>query len=164
MIFVPKKEKAIIWNYDDINHTIHIFYPLNDNCKLKIIWYGKNNEKFQTYNICIKEIYIKSKDKLNVENIKILNCMFPGCQCYPELRYNKIIDKWFCMCSSSMICTKDDDEDELEHPDINTHFKNNTLTEENGFFNNPIKALLDWNKNRALDIIEICNNINLEND
>ena len=56
-----------------------------------------------------------------------------------------------------MICTKDDDEDELKHPDISKCIENNTLNEEYGFFEEPVKALLNWNKNRAMEMIDIYN-------
>jgi hypothetical protein len=151
MIFVPKKENAILWN-DNLKDIIFIIYPINDNVKLHIEWLKINN-KFETYSINIKEISIKI-DEYNWDNIIILNCNFVGCQCSPELRYNKIINKWFCFCSSSMICTKDDENDELEYPIIEKCIKNNTLNEENGFFDNPIDALLYWNKQRALEIID----------
>ena len=145
MIFVPEKEKCIIWN-DTPDEFIYILYEYNKDIKISFKWIkNKDNDPFY---IQLEGLTI-FKDVFDRHSLRVLNCVEPACECQPQLRYNKIINKWFCMCASSMICTKNDDKDELEHPDISKHFKENTLNEENGYFDNPVDAILNWNKSIA---------------
>ena len=82
----------------------------------------------------------------------VLKCSLNACNSYPQLRYNKIINKWYCVCSSSTICTKNTDEDELET--ILKKYEDNGY-DDNKFAKNPIEAIFLWNKNVANDYNEI---------
>ena len=82
----------------------------------------------------------------------VLKCSLNACNSYPQLRYNKIINKWYCVCSSSTICTKNTDEDELKT--ILKKYEDNGY-DYNKFAKNPIEAIFLWNKNVANDYNEI---------
>ena len=139
MIFVPQKEKCSLWNQSD--NDIFIVYNYNDAIKICFYW-KKYKGKFEPFSLEIKSIEIESI-KLN-----IFNCTQPSCQAYPQLRYNDIMKKWYVCCPSSMICTKDNDESEIEL------FKCIELIEKNGFYDDPINAILHWQK-------QINNNTNI---
>lgn len=54
-----------------------------------------------------------------------------------------------CECSSSLICTKDDDKDEIEYPLIKNYIDRNEvemLNDENRYFDDMLYALMYWNK------------------
>lgn len=66
------------------------------------------------------------------------------------MRYNAIIDKWFCTCASSAICTKNNDKDEIEG-DMLKHL-NGDYSE---LSNTPFEAIIQWNLNVSRTIKEI---------
>lgn len=148
MIFVPEKEKCSLWN-NGLDEFIYIVYDYNHDIKISFKWMQK--EKNDPFYIQLDELTVYKENGFDGHTIKILNCVEIGCQASPQLRYNNIIKKWFVTCPSSMICTKNDDNDELEI------FVNTKFTEENGFFDNPVNAILDWNKNIALFYIDESN-------
>ena len=82
----------------------------------------------------------------------VLKCSLNACNSYPQLRYNKIINKRYSVCSSSTICTKNTDEDELKT--ILKKYEDNGY-DYNKFAKNPIEAIFLWNKNVANDYNEI---------
>lgn len=43
-------------------------------------------------------------------------------------------------------CTKNNDQDELEHPTIQNDILKNQINESKGYFDKQIKAILYWNK------------------
>ena len=148
MIFVPEKEKCLIWN-DKLEDEIFMIYQFNDNVKINFRWYKYQNDVYDPFYLGLEEICIQ---KSTFENIvmPIFKCLEPACEASPQLRYNRIIKKWFVTCPSSMICTKDNDQDELEL------FKNKKFTEDEGFYSNPVLAILAWNNNIATWIVENC--------
>lgn len=91
-------------------------------------------------------IYVKDNDPFyfhvySVNGLLIYPCAF--CNDDPQLRYNKIIDKWYVNCSAEALCTENNDGDELK-----TLIENRIYDEEHGFFENPVKAILNWNINQ----------------
>lgn len=142
MIFIPEKEKCIIWN--DMPEAVYILYEYNKSIQFQYIWHKDEKKELKPYKLELTQ-FIFMKDSLgNLQTLPVLNCI--DCQCSPELRYNNIIKKWFCICSSSLICTKNDDKDELNHPWIKSALENDSLNEENGFFDHAIEAIIYWNQ------------------
>jgi hypothetical protein len=146
MIFIPKRDECELWcTYKDM---IYVIYPYNDKIKIHFTWTKSQDETYETYNFHPSEIYFYDESG-NTEIFPIFNCTYSPCKCMPELRYNSIIKKWFCECSSSLICTKDDDKDELEYPPIKNYIDRNEvemLNDENGYFDDMFHALMYWNK------------------
>lgn len=92
-------------------------------------------------------IFNKDSFYLTVESIlnePVLPCSLNACGCQPQLRFNKIINKWYCNCQSSAICTKNNDESEIDTL-IKFSVNNNMINKKNGFCDNPIEAVLMWN-------------------
>ena len=148
MIFIPEKENCITWNETEDGIYILYFVDGNDNRELPIqfIWSKtpKMNEKDEVYyEMDYDPFYLSVIECMRDE---VLNCPLNACSAKPQLRYNKIINKWFCNCPSSAICTKNDDQDE-----INSNLINGDLTEERGYCDSPIEAILKWNENCAKD-------------
>lgn len=137
MIYIPNNNVNHIKNTDSFDILIWIY----DNHQIIFKWcrspkYNKQNDSIS---------YIKDYDPfyLNIsklDNIDIHQC---ECSCFPQLRYNDIIKKFYCNCSSSAICTKNNDEDELK--ELLQFVKD--YNELNGFFNNPIDAITFWQNN-----------------
>ena len=50
------------------------------------------------------------------------------------------------MCSSSLVCTKNNDKSELELYSIKKALENNSLNETNGFFDDALGAVVYWNR------------------
>ena len=148
MIFVPEKEKCLIWN-DKLKNEIFIIYQFNDRVRINFRWHKCQNDVYDPFYLCLEEIRIQESTFENVI-MPVFKCLEPACEASPQLRYNRLIKKWFVACPSSMICTKDDDQDELEL------FKNKKFTEDEGFYNNPVLAILAWNNSIATCIVENC--------
>jgi len=146
MIFVPKKEECITWNeLDDYIYINWRYYPTDEsNNMISFKWYKSSQTKDFSDPFCIEVV--------RVLNQYVLPCSLNACECQPQLRYNNIIKKWFCNCASSAVCTKNDDQDEIDEL---LGYAKGEYTEEKGFFDNPIKAILYWNVNTAEDYIKI---------
>ena len=139
MIFIPTKDIDLIEREYD-SDILHWYY--NKNYIITFQW-----RRTPKYNQETQEItYIKDKDPFylrlkEINGEEILKCSLNACQCSPQLRYNKIINKWYCNCPSSAICTKDNDQDELDE----MLFLIKEYTKEKGFYDNPIEAIINWN-------------------
>lgn len=149
MIFIPKKECCLVWN--ETEDGIHIIYYIDGNNTrefgIKFLWSKspKMNEKNEVYyEMDFDPFYISVIKCMNDE---VLNCPLNACSAKPQLRYNKIINKWYCNCPSSALCTKNDDQDELDEMFSLTK----EFTEKRGFCDSPIEAILKWNENCAKD-------------
>lgn len=75
----------------------------------------------------------------------VLPCSEIACQCNPQLRYNSIAGKFFMVCPSSLICTEDNDQAELEF------IKENSCE----LFDDALDAIIEWNISEAMTHIEI---------
>ena len=139
MIFIPEKEKCTIWNETEDGIYIVYFVDGNDNRELPIEFLWSKTPKMNEMNY--DPFYLSV---IECMRDKVLNCH--SCSAKPQLRYNKIINKWFCNCPSSALCTKNDDQDE-----INSNLIKGNLTEERGYCDSPIEAILKWNENCAKD-------------
>lgn len=149
MIFVPEKEKCLLWN-DKLDDRIFIIYQYDENLTINFQWYKDNNEKLDPFYLAIEEIKYVNNLSMTVV-LPVFKCLEPACQASAQLRYNDIIKKWFVTCPSSMICTKNDDQDELEL------FKNmKTFNESAGFYDDLVNAILGWNDSIAKDIHNQC--------
>lgn len=149
MIWIPKKEECSVWHETENGVYILYFVDGDDNRELPIrfLWEKtpKMNEKDEVYyEMDYDPFYISVIECMNDE---VLNCPLNACSAKPQLRYNKIINKWYCNCPSSAICTKNDDQEELNEMLSLTK----EYTEENGFCDSPIEAILKWNENCAKD-------------
>ena len=115
MIFVPKKEDCLVWNETEDGIYILYFVDGNDKRELPIqfLWSKtpKMNEKDEVYYEMDYDPFYLTVEQCMHE--MVLDCPLSACSGKPQLRYNKIIDKWYCNCPSSAICTKNNDEDEL---------------------------------------------------
>ena len=138
MIFVPEKENSIVWNETDVG--IFIFYQYKELGTISFKW-GKSPETSDYSD----PFYIEVTE---VNNEPVLACSLNACSCQPQLRYNDIIKKWYCNCSSSAICTKNEDQDEIDEL---LFWAKGEYTEEKGFFDDPIGAILCWNVQTAED-------------
>lgn len=147
MIFIPEKEKCALWN--ELEDLRFIIYDYDKNTKIMFKWY-KHENKYDPFYLEVYAIQVV-KNTFDTTYLKSLECNC--CEAQPQLRYNDIIKKWYCICPSSMICTKNTDEDELKL------WENNILDEEHGYYDNPIKAIFHWNKIIAESIIHQCENI-----
>lgn len=141
MIFIPIENIRTKWDLEK-GKSKYIIWTYNEFVEIHFINYI--NDKFNSY---VKEVHTVEDDKLSTSvRFEILKCPELACQAKPQLRYNAIIKKYFCECPSSMICTKDNDEAEIEF------FKETNVSnfsEENGFFDDPLKAILFWQKTIA---------------
>lgn len=153
MIFVPKKEDCAIWNETD--KGVFIFYCVDGNEEMELpieFFWGKTpklNENEETvYEMDYDPFYLSVETCMR-ENV--LECSLLACGAKPQLRYNKIIDKWFCCCPSSAICTKNNDQSEMDELLSTQKF----FDYEHGFCNNPIEAILKWNEICANDYVHI---------
>ena len=134
MIFIPPEDQIEIMNKTDEFEMIKWMY--NDNM---ILFEWTNEPQSHKKHI---PFYLHP---IQIGRENVLTCPESACQCYPQLRYNKIIDKWFCNCTSSAICTKDDDDqDELDELCVFDK-RRNSFDEQHGYCNDPIKAILLWN-------------------
>jgi len=142
MIFVPKKEDCLVWN--DCGDYLNIYYRPNKDSdeSIDFKWWKKDN-KYEDPN------YLEVSE---VNNCLVLPCSLDACRCNPQLRYNKIIDKWYCNCTSSALGTKNDDQDEI---DTLLQYAKGEYTEEKGFFDNPYHAIMFWNIGQAEDFKRI---------
>lgn len=141
MIFVPNKDDCIVWN--ETENGIYISYCYNKQDFLIRFHWGltPHLQKDQS----IKYIMDYDPFYLTVEQCMhemVLDCPLSSCSGKPQLRYNKIIDKWYCNCPSSAICTKNNDEDELNEM---LAIYQKQYDYKHGFCNNPIEAILKWN-------------------
>lgn len=136
MIFIPDRENCSIWN--ETEDYIVIVYNYNENVKINFEW-KKYKDQFDPFYISIKEIIIINNNG-DILNLDVMPCNEYYCKELPQLRYNDIMKKWYACCPSSMLCTENDDEDEIEL------FKCVDLIEKNGFYNDPINAILHWQK------------------
>ena len=157
MIFIPKKEDCVTWNQVD-DGTVYILYKYFEDYEnvilIQFVWYPQpvfDNEldEVTKYEQKFDPDYLVVKGCMQEP---VLKCSLNACNSYPQLRYNKIINKWYCVCSSSTICTKNTDEDELET--ILKKYEDNGY-DDNKKKKNPIEAIFLWNKNVANDYNEI---------
>lgn len=158
MIFIPKKEDCVTWNQVD-DGTVYILYKYFEDHEnvilIQFVWYPQpvfDNEldEVTKYEQKFDPDYLVVKGCMQEP---VLKCSLNACNSYPQLRYNKIINKWYCVCSSSTICTKNTDEDELET--ILKKYEDNGYDDDDKFAKNPIEAIFLWNKNVANDYNEI---------
>ena len=147
MIFVPKKENCITWNETEDGIYILYFYDGNDTRELPIRFFwgrtpklDKNNNVY--YEMDYDPFYLSVEECMRNE---VLNCSLHACSAKPQLRFNKIIDKWYCCCPSSAIGTKNNDEDEIKSNLI----EKENISYENGYCDNAIEAILKWNETEA---------------
>lgn len=137
MIFVPEKKSCPVWN--DCGDYINIFYrPDDSDDSITFKWWKKDNKAEDPYNL---EVY-------NVNSQFVLPCALNACNCNPQLRFNKIINKWYCNCSSSALGTKNDDKDELK---TLLEWAKGVYNEEKGFCDTPYRAIMCWNVFTAED-------------
>ena len=136
MIFVPEKKSCTIWK--DCGDYINIYYKVNPtpecNNAIDFKWWKQNGKAENPFYLEVTEV---------LEHL-VLPCSLDACRCQPQLRYNDIIKKWYCCCASSALGTDNDDEDELQ-----TMLRGKEFTDENGFCDDPILAILRWNIHRA---------------
>ena len=141
MIFIPTKNIRTKWDIEK-GKSEYIIWTYNDFVEIHFINYI--NEVFNSY---VKEIHTVEDDGLSTGvRFEILKCPELACQAEPQLRYNTIIKKYFCECPSSMLSIKNTDESEM------TYFKEQKIKkfiEKNGFYNDPLKAILGWQKSIA---------------
>ena len=158
MIFIPKKEDCVTWNQVE-DGTVYILYKYFEDYKnvilIQFIWYPQpvfDNEldKITKYEQKFDPNYLAVKGCMNEP---VLKCPLNACNQYPQLRYNKLINLWYCICSSSSICTENTDEDELET--FLKKYEDNGYCDHDGFAENPIEAIFLWNKNVANDYNKI---------
>ena len=158
MIFIPKKEDCVTWNQVE-DGTVYILYKYFEDYKnvilIQFIWYPQpvfDNEldKITKYEQKFDPNYLVVKGCMNEP---VLKCPLNACNQYPQLRYNKLINLWYCICSSSSICTENTDEDELET--FLKKYEDNGYCDHDGFAENPIEAIFLWNKNVANDYNKI---------
>lgn len=153
MIFIPKKEDCVVWNETDEGIYILYFVDGNERMEMPIRFFwgktpkvGKNNQTIYTKDY--DPFYISVIECMNDE---VLNCPLNACSAKPQLRYNKIIDKWYCNCPSGAICTKNDDQSELDE----LLSLDKVYDKKHGFCNNPVEAILKWNENCAISFREL---------
>lgn len=149
MIFIPKKEDCLVWTETDDGIYILYYIDGNENKEfgIQFLWSKtpKLNEKDEIYyEMDYDPFYISV---IECMNDKVLKCSLNACAAYPQLRYNKIINKWFCNCPSSALCTKNNDQDELNE----MFHLTKEFVEKNGFCDSPIEAILKWNESCAKD-------------
>lgn len=163
MIWVPKKEDCITWNETENGIYILYFYDGNDEREFPIsFFWGKTPKSTEdgglTYEMDYDPFYIRVEECMRDE---VLNCPMNACSAKPQLRFNKIINKWFCNCPSSAICTKNDDQDELDTMlSLDKYFDY-----EHGFCDNPIEAILKWNESVGEDFTNMAReNIKIFNE
>lgn len=145
MIFVPTKNVREKWDIKD-GEAEYIIWTYNEFVEIHYIHYKK--DEFNSY---VSEIHTEKEDDYNSKflctwhRFKLLNCPEICCQAEPQLRYNAIINKYYCICPSSMICTKNDDKDEIRY------FKEMKIkfTQKNGFSSDPLKAICLWQRSMA---------------
>lgn len=145
MIFIPEKEKCTIWNETDEYIFILFFADKDMEFPFSFHWYKDHNGKYDPFNLCLVEFAREF-----VQHCNMINC---GDTSYPQLRYNKIVNKWFCCCSSSAICTKNDDKDEIESGLLDLKRDYDTLGD------TPMDAVIKWNISIANGIKSINENI-----
>lgn len=157
MIFIPKKEDCVTWNQVE-DGTVYILYKYFEDYKnvilIQFIWYPQPvfdnaSDKITKYEQKFDPNYLVVKGCMNEH---VLKCPLNACNQHPQLRYNKLINLWYCTCSSSTVCTKNTDEDEMET--FLKIYEDNGYSDKNGFAENPIEAIFLWNKNVANDYIE----------
>lgn len=146
MIHVPFINVKTKKNKDGLSLT-WCPYSIEEKEKYKIV--------FQWFKTTIKEengktksVFIKDPNFLNVVSccdMPVLCCLNDNCHCFPQLRYNSIIKKWKCNCCTQAMVTKNLDEDELETI-YRVDFTNGKTKPIKGYFEDPIEAILDWNK------------------
>ena len=151
MIYIPKENIERVENEDGSDF---IFWYYKEDVAVVFEW--SRTPKSQNDEI----IYVKDNDPfyLNVITIgreNVQHCSEAACQAFPQLRYNSILNKWFCTCPSSMLCTGNTDLDEVKSVDIMKLRRNRQIDEEHGFFDDPIKAILFWNINSLKSSLEI---------
>ncbi len=144
MIFVPKKEECATWHETENGVYILYFYDGNDKREFPIqFFWGKTPKLDKNENIYYEmdydPFYLSVKECMRDE---VLNCPLNACSAKPQLRFNKIINKWFCCCPSSAICTKNDDQDEIDSKLI----RKENISSDHKYCDNPIEAILKWNE------------------
>ena len=153
MIWVPKKEECIVWT--EMDDGVHIIYSFDK----------KNKKEFQVQFVWMKAPRIDGNWQVHHEmnydpyyllvqecmGEHVLMCSLIPCSSHPQLRYNKIINKWFCCCPSSAAGTKNDDQDEIDTKLVNLDH----IDQRHGYCDNPIEAILRWNESCAEDYLII---------
>lgn len=151
MIFIPHKMDCDIWKETD--EGIHILYFADTKKEIPIRFFWDRTPKMNENN---EVVYTNKYDSFYISviecmNEEVLNCPLSACSAKPQLRYNVIIDKWFCNCPSGALCTKDNDQSELDELLV----LEKKYDEEHGFCNNPIEAILKWNEICAINLRKI---------
>lgn len=149
MIFIPKEkvererrengEELLVWNY-------------SEEYIISFLW--RRTPKININTDMVELVADKDPFYLEVVALNynpVMRCSSIACNANPHLRYNKIIDKWYCNCPSSAICTENNDKSEIE--ELLT-FSNGEYTKENGFYDNPIEAILMWNITMSKNCLE----------
>lgn len=143
MIWIPKKEDCLIWN--ETEQGIYIFYCIDGNntreFPIQFFWKKNYDKEYDPFYLSVEECL---RDE-------VLNCPLSNCSSKPQLRYNKIINKWFCCCPSSALSTKNDDQDEIDSKLIDL----NKVSFNIGYYDNPIEAILKWNETVGEDFVNI---------
>ena len=149
MFWIPKREDCITWNETEDGTYILYFYDGNDEREFPIQFLWSKTPKLDENDNIYSEMDYDTFYLHVLECMReaVLPCPLNACSCMPQLRYNKIIDKWFCNCASAAICTKNDDQSELDN--LLSLTKN--FDYEHGFCDNPIEAILKWNESCAKD-------------
>lgn len=165
MIFVPEKEKCILWNDSNEYKKIFIQYKpdLDENTIITFEWSRTPKYNSKTGKLSYSRKYdpfylgivsIETTDrKDNKIVIPVPRCLEPACEAVPQLRYNSIYKKYFVCCPSSMLGTKNDCQNE-----INTYL-NKEIT--NTLFNHPTLAIIDWIKRSIVDMELMCKYFNV---
>lgn len=153
MIFVPKKEECIVWNETDDGIYILYFVDGNEKRELPIRFLWEKTPELDEHEQVTRindydPFYLSVVECMNDQ---VLDCPLNACSAKPQLRYNKIIDKWYCNCPSGAICTKNNDQSELDE----LLSLDKEYDEKHGFCNSPIEAILKWNENCAESYKEI---------
>ena len=122
-----------IWKETD--EGIHILYFADTKKEIPIRFFWDKTPKMNENN---EVVYTNKYDSFYISviecmNEEVLNCPLSACSAKPQLRYNVIIDKWFCNCPSGALCTKDNDQSELNE----LLALEKKYDEEHGFCNNP---------------------------
>lgn len=144
MIWIPPKDKCEIWNETE-NGRFILFFLDKEEKKYPIEFFWHKPSFSESYDPFY--LFVRSFCNEFVQHCNMINC---GDQSYPQLRYNAIIDKWFCTCASSAICTENNDKDEIEG-DMLKHLKGDYSE----LSNTPFEAIIQWNLNVSRTIKEI---------
>ena len=155
MIYIPKNEKDIFVQQTDCENYIYI------GCQYHPNYESTNWISFEWHKSYQKNDF---SDPFDLQVVRVLDqivlpCSLNACECQPQLRYNNIIKKWFCNCASSAICTKNDDQDEINEL---LKWAKGEYTEEKGFCDDPISAILYWNLTMAESYKKIAEDLLVE--